>query len=198
MSAIEFQKYFLSYDVVIGVLVNEDEAKTLLTNAGITKISDVDAKGVSLSSAFVSAENIVQGRTWTKSYAFSYYIKPNYPGRSSHLCNAGFVVPPYQRGRGLGSVAGVTFLHYGPLCGYRGSVFNLVYANNQASVRIWERLGFTPVGKIPGAGLLRKLQEDGTIHPTEQEYIDAWVIHGDFEKLSERGMAPAPAPAPAE
>lgn len=108
--------------------------------------------------------------------------QPNYPGRSSHLCNAGFVVPPTNRGLGLGGVAALSFLHYGPLCGYKGSIFNLVYANNEASVRIWERLGFTRVGKIPKAGLLRSANGDG------EEYIDAWVIHGDFEKLGVEGV----------
>ena len=104
--------------------------------------------------------------------------QPNYPGRSSHLCNAGFIVPPQSRGLGIGGIAGKSFLYYGPRCGYRGSVFNLVYANNEASVRIWDRLGFYKVGRIPQAGLLRRADGQG------EEYVDAWVIHGDFEKLA--------------
>jgi ribosomal protein S18 acetylase RimI-like enzyme len=80
-------------------------------------------------------------------------------------------------------VAGRSFLHYGPLAGYRGSVFNLVYANNEASVRIWERLGFTRAGRIPGAGLLR------TADGKAEEYVDAWVIYGDFSKLGHQDRA---------
>lgn len=49
---------------------------------------------------------------WQESLALFYYIKPNYPGRSSHLCNAGFVVPPSNRGLGLGGLAGRSFLHF--------------------------------------------------------------------------------------
>lgn len=108
--------------------------------------------------------------------------QPNYPGRSSHLCNAGFIVPPQSRGLGIGGIAGKSFVHYGPLCGYRGSVFNLVYANNEASIRIWERLGFTKVGLIPQAGLLK------TANGQEEDYVDAWVIYGDFRKLAKHNV----------
>lgn len=61
-------------------------------------------------------------------------------------------------------------------------MFNLVYANNEASVRIWERLGFYRVGKIPKAGLLRTADGKG------EEFVDAWVIHGYFEKLGLEGV----------
>lgn len=89
-------------------------------------------------------------------------------------------------------------MHYGPRCGYRGSVFNLVYANNAASVQIWERLGFARVGKIPQAGLLRKQHADGTLADKgDEEYVDAWVVYGDFDKLAQMGMAAKPAIASA-
>ena len=51
------------------------------------------------------------------------------------ICNAGFLVPPSQRGHGIGSVLARSYLHYGPRLGYEASVFNLVYVNNVASVR---------------------------------------------------------------
>jgi GNAT superfamily N-acetyltransferase len=51
------------------------------------------------------------------------------------ICNAGFVVPPSQRGHGYGTVLAHSFLHYAPRLGYQASVFNLVYVNNTASVR---------------------------------------------------------------
>ncbi|CAO3649687.1 unnamed protein product [Cunninghamella echinulata] len=38
--------------------------------------------------------------------------------------------------------------------GYKASVFNLVFENNTASVKIWKRLGFQEVGRIPKAGRL--------------------------------------------
>lgn len=100
--------------------------------------------------------------------------QPNYPGRSSHLCNAGFVVPSVHRGLRIGSTLGRSYLHYGPRLGYRGSVFNLVYVSNAASVRIWDALGFQRAGLIPGAGRLRRQDGQG------DEYVDAIVFHKDF------------------
>lgn len=38
-----------------------------------------------------------------------------------------------------------------PHLGYKASVFNLVFANNVASIRIWEKLGFQRAGIIPKA-----------------------------------------------
>lgn len=87
------------------------------------------------------------------------------------------MVPSSTRGLGLGRIAARSFLFYGPAFGYRGSVFNLVYASNEASVRLWTKLGFTNVGRIPEAGRLKKVDGDG------EEYVDAWVVHGDFRKI---------------
>jgi len=38
--------------------------------------------------------------------------------------------------------------------GYKYSVFNLVFANNPASIRIWEKLGFSVIGRVPKAARL--------------------------------------------
>lgn len=53
-------------------------------------------------------------------------------------------------------------------------MFNLVYVNNLASSKIWDRLGFKRVGLIPNAGRLRKA--DGT----GEEYVDAAVYYKSF------------------
>lgn len=98
--------------------------------------------------------------------------QPNYPGRSSHLCNGGFVVPTHHRGLRVGHTLGRSYLHFAPLLGYRGSVFNLVYVSNVASVKIWDSLGFQRVGLVPGAGRLEG----------EEGYVDAIVFYYDFMK----------------
>lgn len=43
------------------------------------------------------------------------YIKPNYPGRSSHICNAGFLVHESARGRGIGRVLGELYIELAPM-----------------------------------------------------------------------------------
>ncbi len=34
---------------------------------------------------------------------------------------------------------------------YRGVIFNLVFSENHMARRLWDKLGFTPIGTIPGA-----------------------------------------------
>ncbi|GBE81053.1 hypothetical protein BKA93DRAFT_812063 [Sparassis latifolia] len=156
-----FKAYYFAGDVLIAVLGDGKED---------SKAHD----GGEISQGIEEARN---GRSWEDCIAGCYYVKPNYPGRSSHICNAGFLVPPSQRGKGIGSVLARSFLYYAPRLGYEASVFNLVYVNNTASVRLWEALNFTKAGLIPRAGRLKKA--DGT--PGE-EYVDAYVYYRRFDK----------------
>ncbi|KAL2003699.1 hypothetical protein VTN02DRAFT_2730 [Thermoascus thermophilus] len=98
-------------------------------------------------------------RDWEKLCLGTFYVKPNYPGRCSHICNAGFLTCASARGQGVGRVMGETYLEYAPRLGYKYSVFNLVFANNRASIRIWDALGFSVIGRVPGAGRLRNSEE---------------------------------------
>ncbi|WWC89230.1 uncharacterized protein L201_004148 [Kwoniella dendrophila CBS 6074] len=112
------------------------------------------------------------GKSLEDALGGTYYIKPNYPGRSSH--NGGFIVPPTQRGRKIGLALGKSYLQYAPELGYRGSVFNLVYLNNAASLATWTKLGFERIGLVPGAGRL-KTGPNGT-----EEYVDAVIMYKSF------------------
>jgi hypothetical protein len=58
------------------------------------------------------------------------------------------MVPHNRRGLGLGQ----SYLHYAPQLGYSGSIFNLVYAEDLVSMRVWDKLRFTRVGVVPDAG----------------------------------------------
>lgn len=102
-----------------------------------------------------SADEVVEGKNWAVECLGSYYIKPNYPGRSSHVCNAGFLVTAAARNRGVGRLMGESYLEWAPRLGYSYSVFNLVYETNVASCRIWDALGFKRIGKVKGAGNMK-------------------------------------------
>jgi ribosomal protein S18 acetylase RimI-like enzyme len=102
----------------------------------------------------------------------AFYLKPNWPGRAGHVANAGFIVAPDWRNRGLGRLLGDTMLSYAKQLGYRGVIFNLVFSENVVARRLWEKLGFEKLGMIPGA--VRK--NDGT-------YQDAMIM---FRSLLER------------
>ncbi|KAM5436173.1 Protein spt10 [Microsporum canis] len=95
------------------------------------------------------------GADWGKICLGSFNIKPNYPGRSSHICNGAFLVTDASRNRGVGRLMGECYLEWAPQMGYTYAVFNLVYETNVASCRIWDALGFKRVGRIPGCGNLR-------------------------------------------
>ncbi|MCG3773892.1 MAG: putative phosphinothricin acetyltransferase YwnH [Nitrospira sp.] len=102
----------------------------------------------------------------------AFYLKPNWPGRAGHVANAGFIVAPDWRNKGLGWLLGTTMLAYVKQLGYRGVIFNLVFSENVVARRLWDKLGFKELGAIPGA--VRK--NDGT-------YQDARIM---FRSLIER------------
>jgi len=102
-----------------------------------------------------NASEVVEGKDWARQCLGSFYIKPNYPGRSSHVCNAGFLVTDAARNKGVGRLMGESYLEWAPRLGYNYSVFNLVYETNVASCRIWDALGFKRIGRVKGAGNLK-------------------------------------------
>lgn len=102
-----------------------------------------------------NAEDLIEDRDWATECLGSFYIKPNYPGRSSHVCNAGFLVTNVTRNRGVGRLMGEAYLDWAPKLGYTYSVFNLVYETNVASCRIWDALGFKRIGRVKGCGNLK-------------------------------------------
>ncbi len=54
------------------------------------------------------------GADWNKICLGSFYVKPNYPGRSSHVCNGGFLVTPAARNKGVGKSMGQCYLDWAP------------------------------------------------------------------------------------
>ena len=55
-----------------------------------------------------------QGEKWEETCLGSFYVKPNYPGRSSHVCNGGFLVTEAARNRGVGRLMGEGYLEWAP------------------------------------------------------------------------------------
>lgn len=54
------------------------------------------------------------GTDWTKICLGSFNIRPNYPGRSSHICNGMFLVTDAARNRGVGRLMGEGYLEWAP------------------------------------------------------------------------------------
>ena len=84
----------------------------------------------------------------------AFYLKPNFPGLCSHICNAGFIVQPGLRGQGMGRFMGEAMLGIAATLGYEAVMFNLVFETNIPSVKLWQSLGFDIIGNIPRAAKL--------------------------------------------
>ncbi|KAL4869487.1 hypothetical protein BDV12DRAFT_82179 [Aspergillus spectabilis] len=105
---------------------------------------------------------------WSKACLGSFNVRPNYPGRSNHVCNGMFLVTDAARNKGVGRLMGEAYLDWATRLGYTYAVFNLIYENNVASCRLWEGLGFKRIGRVPAAG--KVLSSPG-------EFVDA-IIYG--------------------
>jgi len=96
------------------------------------------------------------------------YIKPNFPGRASHIANCGYIVKSEFRGQKIGFHLGKCSIDIAKELGYRGIIFNLVFKENKKSILLWEKLGFKIIGTIPQA---IKKDDDG--------FQDAYIMYMD-------------------
>ena len=96
----------------------------------------------------------------------TYYIKTNQAGPGDHVCNCGYMVSSLARGRGLATAMCEHSQQIARELGYKAMQFNFVASTNEGAVRLWNRLGFATVGRLPKAFL----------HPS-QGYVDALVMY---------------------
>ena len=87
-----------------------------------------------------------------------YILHPNNIGRCGHIANASYAVKYGVRGKGVGEALVRHSLEKGAELGFRILQFNAVVRSNVYAVRLYEKLGFTKLGLIPGG--FRK--DDGT------------------------------------
>jgi L-amino acid N-acyltransferase YncA len=80
----------------------------------------------------------------------TYIVKPNQPGLGAHVANAAFMVAPGARGQGVGRGMGEHCLGEARRLGFRAMQFNFVVSTNEPAIRLWQQLGFTIVGTLPG------------------------------------------------
>ena len=80
-----------------------------------------------------------------------FYLKPNFPGRASHIANCGYLVKNEYRGKGIGFYLGKYSIDMAKDLGYKSIIFNLVFDENIVSIKLWEKLGFKIIGTIPNA-----------------------------------------------
>ncbi len=79
-----------------------------------------------------------------------YILHPNNVGRCGHIANASYAVAAGWRGRGIGRQLVLDSLAVAGRMGFRILQFNAVVATNQPARALYESLGFTQLGEIPG------------------------------------------------
>ncbi len=96
----------------------------------------------------------------------TYYIKTNHAGPGSHVCNCGYMVSSRARSKGLATLMCEHSQRIAIKLGYKAMQFNIVATSNDGAVRLWSKLGFDTVGRLPKA----------FNHPSKG-YVDALVMY---------------------
>ena len=96
----------------------------------------------------------------------SYYIRANQKGGGAHVSNCGYMTAAWASGRGVATAMCEHSLKFARSQGFRAMQFNFVVSSNQPAIHLWQRLGFTIVGRLPEAFL----------HPG-LGYVDGLVLY---------------------
>jgi ribosomal protein S18 acetylase RimI-like enzyme len=96
----------------------------------------------------------------------TYFIKTNQAGPGDHVCNCGYMVASSARGRGLATAMCEHSQQIALELGYKAMQFNFVASSNEGAVRLWSKLGFATVGRLPKA-----------FHHPAKGYVDALVMY---------------------
>jgi ribosomal protein S18 acetylase RimI-like enzyme len=96
----------------------------------------------------------------------TYYVRPNFDGPGSHVCNCGYIVAEQSRGQGVASRMCEHSLAEAAARGFRAMQYNLVVSTNERAVRLWKHMGFEIIGTVPG----------GFRHP-RLGFVDAHIMH---------------------
>lgn len=95
-----------------------------------------------------------------------YILHPNNVGRCGHICNASYAVKRDIRGQHIGEALVRHCLQTAKELDFRILQFNAVVCSNKAALALYEKLGFTRLGIIPGGFLLK----DGTYEDIVPHY----------------------------
>ena len=87
-----------------------------------------------------------------------YILHPNNIGRCGHIANASYAVDAENRGLHIGEMLVKDCLAQAKRLGFTLMQFNAVVAGNIHARHLYERLGFTQIGTVPGGFRLK----DGT------------------------------------
>ena len=96
-----------------------------------------------------------------------YILHPNNIGRCGHIANASYAVRSGCRGQHIGEKLVRDCMQRAQETGFRILQFNAVVASNEGAIKLYERLGFSRIGRVEG-GFCNK---DGTYEDIILFYI---------------------------
>ena len=96
-----------------------------------------------------------------------YILHPNNVGRCRHICNASYAVSAGARGHGVGETLVRDCMRQAKTLGFRILQFNAVVKTNASALHLYQKLGFTQLGVIPGGFRL----DDGTYEDIIPHYF---------------------------
>jgi len=80
-----------------------------------------------------------------------YLLHANQPGLGNHVANAGYMIAPAFRGRGMAGALCEHSLQQARAAGFLAMQFNFVASTNAAAIHLWRKHGFEIVGRVPKA-----------------------------------------------
>ncbi len=95
-----------------------------------------------------------------------FYIKSNFPGRSSHIANAAYMVRETDRGKGIGTLLIKASLCIAKELGFRAMQFNMVLSQNIGATKLYQKLGFNIIGTISEA-----------VRNPDRSYQDGYILY---------------------
>ena len=81
----------------------------------------------------------------------TYFLCLNQRGGGRHVANCGYTTDPAARGRGIARRMAEHSLEEARRRGFLAMQYNFVVSSNEDAVHLWQSLGFTIVGRLPGA-----------------------------------------------
>lgn len=122
-----------------------------LDSAGIHDLNDVTAELMSrFTQTMVGLAPVTIAERLSALRQGLYILHPNNVGRCGHICNASYAVSSDARGKHIGEQLIKDCLQKGKELGFRVLQFNAVVESNTHARHLYERLGFTQLGTIPG------------------------------------------------
>ena len=109
-----------------------------------------DCLDMETGAAFFASQSYTGVAEENESIVGLYILHPNNVGRCGHICNASYAVASEERGKHIGEKLVLDCLNMGRKLGFRVLQFNAVVESNIHARHLYERLGFTQLGTIPG------------------------------------------------